>query len=103
MGMLRTNLKATGSYATVGMDIVLSIVLGFLAGHWLDGHFDTGPYLTLLCLSFGLATAIRFLYRATRRANQEMAKDGFKESSVGRDARFALDQKDNERRARDSS
>ncbi|RLB62561.1 MAG: hypothetical protein DRI90_08800 [Deltaproteobacteria bacterium] len=99
MGLLQTNLKATGSYATIGMDIVLSIIFGFVAGHWLDGYFNTGPYLTLIGLGFGLATAIRFLYRTARRANREMAKDGFKESSVGRDARFALDQKDNERRA----
>ena len=96
MGHLRTSLKATGSYATVGMDIVLSIVVGFIVGAWLDDKLGTDPYLTLIGLGFGLAAAVRFVYRATRRAKQEMAKDGFKESSVGRDARFALDQKDNE-------
>jgi len=101
MGLLRTNLKATGGYATVGMDIVLSIVFGFFGGRWLDGKLGTEPYLAILGLAFGLAAAGRFLYRATRRAEREMKTDGFKESSVGRDARFALDQKDNERSGED--
>lgn len=101
MGMLGTSLKASGGYATVGMDIVLSIIFGFFGGRWLDGKLGTEPYLAVIGLAFGLAAAGRFLYRATRRANREMAKDGFKESSVGRDARFALEQKENERKGQD--
>ncbi len=101
MGMLGANLRATGGYATVGMDIVLSIIFGFFGGRWLDGKFGTEPYLAIIGLAFGLAAAVRFLYRATRRAKREMDRDDFKESSVGRDARFALEQKDNERRRQD--
>jgi len=78
------------------MDFVLSIVLGFLAGRWLDGKLGTAPYLALAGLGFGLAAGFRFLWRAARRARRETEQDGFKASSTDRQARFALEHADHD-------
>jgi len=81
--------------ATVGLELVLSILFGLLGGRWLDGRLGTEPWLMLLGFIVGLATAVRFLLRAARRNARAMDADGFKTSSTGRAARFALNQKDN--------
>jgi F0F1-type ATP synthase assembly protein I len=84
--------KARNSnYATVGLEVVLSVLFGFLVGRWLDGKFATSPYIAIAGFVFGLATAARFLVRAARRMKAETQKDGFREADAGRAARYALD------------
>lgn len=91
--------KARNSnYATVGLEILLSVLFGFLLGRWLDGKFGTDPYITVVGFFFGLATAGRFLHRAAKRMKADTDNDGFKDSKVGRDARYALDQKEKRKR-----
>lgn len=91
---MRPDWRATGGMATVGLEIVLSVLFGFLGGHWLDGRFETTPWLTLVGTFFGLATAIRFLYRAAQRNQKAMDRDGFKASQTGRSARYKLEEDD---------
>lgn len=87
---MRPHLKAAGSYGTVGLELVFSIVFGFLAGRWLDGRFGTEPTLTLIGFFFGLAAAIRSLWRAAARMKRETETDGFSDKHTNRDARFAM-------------
>jgi len=63
--------KAVGSYGTVGIEVVLSVLVGFIGGYWLDGKLGTSPWLTLIGLAYGIAAAARALYRAARRATKE--------------------------------
>ena len=35
--IVRNDLRGLGDYGTVGLDLVLSILLGFFGGRWLDG------------------------------------------------------------------
>jgi F0F1-type ATP synthase assembly protein I len=63
--------KGFGSYGTVGLEVVLSVLVGFFGGYWLDGKLDTRPWLTLLGFAYGVAAAARALYRAARRATKE--------------------------------
>jgi ATP synthase protein I len=63
--------KGVGRYATVGLDLGLSVLVGLYAGWWLDRRFDTSPWLTLLGLSFGVAAGFRALWRALQQANRE--------------------------------
>jgi F0F1-type ATP synthase assembly protein I len=62
--------KGVGSYGTVGLEVVLSVVLGVVAGAWLDGRLETTPWLTILGATYGVAAAARALYRAARRATK---------------------------------
>lgn len=68
---MKQDWKAVGSYGTVGIEVVLSVLVGFIGGYWLDGKLGTGPWLTLIGLAYGIAAAARALYRAARRATKE--------------------------------
>lgn len=94
--MLRTDWKQTG-YTTVGLDLVVSILFGFLGGRWLDGWLDTAPVLTLVGLAFGVAAGARFVWRAAARMKRHTETDGFRASLTDRSARFALEQRDDPR------
>jgi F0F1-type ATP synthase assembly protein I len=86
--------KARNSnYATVGLEILVSVLFGFLIGRWLDGKFGTHPYITIAGFLLGLATAGRFVLRAARRMKSETENDDFREADVGRSARYAMDRK----------
>ena len=52
-------LRLTG----VGFFIGGSILLGVLAGLWLDGKLNTGPILVLVGLFLGIVVAIYGVYR----------------------------------------
>jgi F0F1-type ATP synthase assembly protein I len=85
------------SYSTLGLELVLSIVIGLFGGRWLDGKLGTEPVLTFVGLGFGLAAGFRFVYRAATRMRAETEKDGFRAAQTDRTARFALNQKHEER------
>jgi F0F1-type ATP synthase assembly protein I len=68
---MQQNWKGLGTYGTVGLELSLSIVVGLLAGQWLDKKFGTAPWLMLIGLAYGIAAGARALYRALQRANRE--------------------------------
>lgn len=88
--------KGVGSYGTLGLEMVLSVLFGMFGGRWLDGKLDTAPYLMIAGFGFGVAAAVRALLRAMRDMRRETARDGFRESTTDRPARFALEQRDAE-------
>jgi hypothetical protein len=62
---------AVASY--FGVSLAVSVVLGFLAGQWVDGRLNTGIIFTLIGVLLGLVaattSAVR-LYRATLRKSE---------------------------------
>jgi ATP synthase protein I len=63
--------KGVGRHGTVGLELVLSLLVGLLAGRWLDGKLGTSPWLTVIGVAYGVAAAVRALYRAARQATRE--------------------------------
>lgn len=63
--------KGVGSYGTVGLELVLSVLVGLFGGQFLDHRFHTTPWLTLIGLGYGIAAGVRGLYRAAQRATRE--------------------------------
>jgi ATP synthase protein I len=63
--------KGVGRYGTVGLELVLSVIVGLFAGQFLDRRFHTTPWLMLLGLGYGIAAGVRGLYRAAQRATRE--------------------------------
>ncbi len=63
--------KGVGRYGTVGLELVLSVIVGLFAGQFLDRRFHTAPWLMLLGLGYGIAAGVRGLYRAAERATRE--------------------------------
>ena len=68
---MKQDWKGAGTYGTVGLEVVLSVVVGLLVGSWLDRRFDKAPWLTIIGGVYGVAAAARALYRAARRATKE--------------------------------
>lgn len=67
--------KAYGRYGTVGFELLLSIVIAWWVGHWLDSKFFPGKwYLTLLFTIGGVYTGFRALYKAAKKMEAEMEK-----------------------------
>ena len=71
----REQLKQLGSLSTIGLELGLSIVLGYLGGRWLDGERGTEPWLKWIGLALGLAAGARSLYRVVRRAQRMMEEE----------------------------
>jgi ATP synthase protein I len=71
----REQLKQLGSLSTIGLELGLSITLGYLGGRWLDGKLGTEPWLQWIGLGLGLAAGARSLYRVVRRAQRMMEEE----------------------------
>ena len=59
--------RTLGALSTVGITLVVSTVIGYYAGHYLDGRFGTTPWLTLAFLLLGIAAGFKNLYDQTRK------------------------------------
>lgn len=63
-----------GSFAGVGLQFAVSIVLFLSLGHWLDRKFDTSPVLLLVGVFIGGGAAFYSMYRrlaAAQKADDE--------------------------------
>jgi F0F1-type ATP synthase assembly protein I len=68
-------MKAMGGVGTLGLEIVLSVLLGLFAGLWADGKLGTSPWITLVGSGFGVAAAVRAVLREMRRMRVEAARE----------------------------
>jgi len=69
---VRQDWKGLGTYGTVGLEFGLSVLVGLWGGNWLDRRLNTGPWLALLGMAFGIAAGVRTLLRAVGRMNREL-------------------------------
>lgn len=60
---MKDQYKAVGSWGTLGLEIVLSVMFGFFGGRWLDGQFGTEPVLGVLGFFFGCGAAVKSIMR----------------------------------------
>ncbi len=54
-------------YSSLGLQVALSIFIGYGIGRYLDGKFDTDPWLTIVFFIFGVAAAARNLGLAIKK------------------------------------
>ena len=52
-----------GRYSTIGLEMVISVVIGILFGWWLDRLFNTKPWLTIVFMLFGIVAGFRSLFK----------------------------------------
>jgi F0F1-type ATP synthase assembly protein I len=71
--------KGIGSYATVGLEFALSLLVGLLGGRWLDAKLGTAPWLAIVGFGFGAAAGFRAIYRAAQAANRDAERENEKE------------------------
>lgn len=64
--------KAYGRYGTVGIELVLSILIGVLGGRWLDDRYAGGRgWITILGLVVGVYAGFRQVFRAAKQMQRE--------------------------------
>ena len=62
--------RELGYFASLGISVALSIVIGMALGYWLDKKFDTQPVLLLVGLGFGIAAGFSNIIRAGQKSRQ---------------------------------
>jgi len=60
----------TLSMSSVGLEMGIAVILGLLAGRWLDGQYGTGPWLMMAFTALGMAAGFKGVFRALREADQ---------------------------------
>lgn len=72
--------KGLGSYGTIGLEIVLSILLGLWIGTYLDDRFGTSPWMAVVWFFFGCGAAVKAVHRGWKdmqaAAKREEAEEG---------------------------
>jgi len=69
VGKLKDYIERT-SYMTVGMQFVLAVFIGLGIGYWLDRHFKTFPWLTIIWFFIGLAAGFKNVYRELKKISK---------------------------------
>lgn len=55
--------KRAALLSTVGINLVVTSIVGFLIGFWLDERFGTGPWLTIVFFILGITSGFLYLIR----------------------------------------
>jgi ATP synthase protein I len=67
--------KEYGRYGSVGIELVVSIVLGYWAGNWLDGKFGGGRgWLTVLGSAIGVYAGFRAIFSAAKHMTADIER-----------------------------
>jgi ATP synthase protein I len=60
-------IKELAYFGSLGLQVALSIFIGYGAGKYLDGKFNTDPWLTIVFFILGIAAAGRNLGLAIKK------------------------------------
>jgi ATP synthase protein I len=63
-----------GRYSALGLEMALSVAIGFFGGNWLDERFGTKPWLGYAGLGLGITAAFVAFYRLAKIARAEVSK-----------------------------
>ena len=62
-------------YSSMGLEVGLSVVVGFLIGTWLDEWLETGPWFLLIFGIAGIIAGYRSMFRMVKRMQSETETD----------------------------
>lgn len=68
-------IRGAGLASTVGIVLVVSMVIGYAFGSWLDRVFGTEPWLMLLFTLMGIAAGFIEMFRIVSRISKEQEED----------------------------
>ena len=66
----RRAIRELAYYSSLGFSVALSIFIGLFAGVYLDGKFDTKPWLTLFGLGLGIAAGFKNIALAVKKSRE---------------------------------
>lgn len=59
------------NYSTLGIEMGISPIVGYLIGKWLDGKFGSTPMLSIVMLLAGIASGFFALFRTLKRMERD--------------------------------
>ncbi|MGA1598866.1 MAG: AtpZ/AtpI family protein [bacterium] len=59
------------AFSSMGLELGLSVIVGFLLGSWLDRYFGTEPWLLLIFGISGIIAGYRSVFRLLKKVQQE--------------------------------
>ena len=62
-------------FSSMGMELGLSVVVGFLIGSWLDGWLGTEPWLLLIFGAAGIIAGYRSIFRILKKVHSEQEEE----------------------------
>jgi len=74
--------RALADAMNLATSVAAAIALGYFGGKWLDGRFDTGPWLSIAGLLLGMLTAGKMMWE---RSMIESRKPPSRDSGSGED------------------
>jgi hypothetical protein len=66
--------KQYGRYGSVGIELILSMILGYLGGRWLDGRLGT-HWITWLGAAVGVYAGFRTLFVTARKMQRDIEQE----------------------------
>ncbi len=75
MARSRKPWRAYGRYGSVGIELVLSIGLGYYGGHWLDNRFGTKGWLAGVGFLVGCYAGFKALWVAAKRMEKDVERE----------------------------
>lgn len=72
---MKDEYKAIGSWGTLGLEIVLSVMIGFFGGRWLDAKLGATPWLSLVGFAVGCAAAGKAIHRTWQEMQAVTARE----------------------------
>ncbi|NLV21845.1 MAG: AtpZ/AtpI family protein [Syntrophomonadaceae bacterium] len=68
--------RALADAMNLATSVAAAIALGYFGGKWLDGKFDTGPWLSIGGLLFGMLTAGKMMWERLTAENRKKPSPG---------------------------
>jgi F0F1-type ATP synthase assembly protein I len=73
---IASNLYGLGPYLTMGIQLAVPVVAFFFLGRWLDGKWNTSPWLMIGGMTLGgVGGMIKFITSAMKLSHQQDALD----------------------------
>ncbi len=66
--------KELGRYGSVGLDLLLSMAIGYYGGRWIDARLGTHGWITLVGFLGGTAVGFRTLFRAGKTMQRDIER-----------------------------
>jgi hypothetical protein len=65
-------LKDLGRYGTVGLELLVSMALGYYGGRWLDARLGAGGWVTGVCSFFGVMVGFYSIWKASQTMQRDV-------------------------------
>lgn len=62
-------------YSAAGIEMAVSVLLGYGAGWWVDGKWGTDPWGMIVGICFGFAAGLRSLWKTAQRIERASAAE----------------------------